>query len=62
VAAFTIGSAYANHLDGETGTLEVGKLADLVLLDRDLRSVGDRIGDAHVLATYVEGRQVHPPA
>jgi predicted amidohydrolase YtcJ len=62
VAAFTIGSAYANHLDGETGTLEVGKLADLVLLDRDLRSVGDRIGDAHVLATYVEGRQVRQPA
>ena len=33
--AFTIGSAYVNHLDAETGTIEVGKLADLVVLDRE---------------------------
>jgi len=36
LAAFTIGSAYVNHLDGETGTLEAGKLADFVVLDRDI--------------------------
>ena len=36
VEAFTLGSAFANHLDGETGTIEVGKLADLVVVDRDL--------------------------
>ena len=36
LAAFTNGSAYVNHLDDETGTLEVGKLADLAVLDRDL--------------------------
>ena len=33
---FTLGSAYVNHLDAETGTIEVGKLADLVVLDRNL--------------------------
>ena len=33
--AFTSGSAYVNHLDAETGTIEVGKLADLVVLDRE---------------------------
>jgi cytosine/adenosine deaminase-related metal-dependent hydrolase len=31
LAAYTIGSAYVNHLDGETGTIEVGKLAYLVM-------------------------------
>ena len=36
LAAFTNGSAYVNHLDRETGSLEVGKLADLAVLDRDL--------------------------
>ena len=57
--AFTIGSAYVNHLDEETGTIEVGKLADLVVLDRNLRdeSVGP-IGDAAVRQTFVEGHEV----
>ena len=60
LAAFTIGSAYVNHLDDETGTLEVGKLADLVLLDRNLRdpSAGP-IGEARVAATWVEGTEVY---
>ncbi|MEX2274042.1 MAG: amidohydrolase [Actinomycetota bacterium] len=35
LAAATIGSAYVNHLDARTGTIEVGKDADLVVLDRD---------------------------
>jgi predicted amidohydrolase YtcJ len=59
LAAFSIGSAYVNQLDAETGSLEVGKLADLALLDRNLR--GPRtgpIGDAKVLATWVEGLEV----
>jgi predicted amidohydrolase YtcJ len=60
LAAFTIGSAYVNQLDAETGTIEVGKLADLALLDRKL---GDPnagpIGDARVVATWVEGVEVY---
>lgn len=60
LAAFTIGSAYVNHLDAETGTIEVGKRADLVLLDRDIRSPeAGPLGDARVLATYVDGRAVY---
>jgi len=59
VAAFTIGSAFVNHLDAETGTIEVGKLADLAILDRDLRSPeAGPIGDVRVRATYVGGRAV----
>jgi predicted amidohydrolase YtcJ len=56
LAAFTSGSAYVNHLDAETGTLEVGKFADLAVLDRDLfdRGLGP-IYDAKVVGTFVEG-------
>ncbi len=56
LAAFTSGSAYVNHLDGDTGTLEVGKLADLAVLDRDLfdRAAG-AIVDARVVGTFIEG-------
>ncbi len=58
LAAYTAGSARVNHLD-ETGTIEVGKLADLVVLDRDIRAIpAEEIADAHVVATYVDGLQV----
>jgi predicted amidohydrolase YtcJ len=60
LAGFTIGSAYVNHLDTETGSLEVGKFADLVVLDRDLHDPGSGpIGDARVIGTFVEGVAVH---
>ncbi len=35
LTAYTAGSAWVNHLDGDTGTIEVGKYADLAVLDRD---------------------------
>ena len=57
--AFTIGSAYVNHLDADTGTIEVGKLADLVVLDRDLHAPdAGPIGDGTVRHTFVEGEEV----
>ena len=60
LAAFTIGSAYVNHLDEDTGTIEVGKLADLVVLDRDITSPdAGPLGDARVIATFVEGDAVY---
>jgi predicted amidohydrolase YtcJ len=63
LAAFTNGSAWVNHLDGDTGTLEVGKLADLAVLDRDLfdRTAG-AIGEARVVGTFVEGAPVFEDA
>ena len=59
VHAFTIGAAYVNHLDDVTGSLTVGKLADLVVVDRDLwdRGAGP-ISDARVIATFIEGEPV----
>lgn len=58
LTAYTAGSAFVNHLD-ETGTIEAGKLADLVVLDRDpfARPVGE-IGATRVLQTFVEGERV----
>ncbi|MFL5687036.1 MAG: amidohydrolase [Chloroflexota bacterium] len=59
LAAFTNGSAYVNHLDDETGTLEVGKLADIAVLDRDLfdRGAGP-IEEARVVGTFIGGTAV----
>jgi hypothetical protein len=59
LAGFTAGSAYVNHLD-DTGTIEVGKLADLTVLDRDLfdRAAGP-IGETRVVGTFIEGVPVY---
>ncbi len=60
LAAYTIGSAYVNHLDDETGTIEPGKLADLVVLDRDpFAGPTAEIGSTGVLATFVQGDPVY---
>jgi predicted amidohydrolase YtcJ len=60
IAAFTMGSAYVNHLDDVTGSIEVGKFADLAIVDRDLFAHPvDEIADAHVDATFVEGVPVY---
>jgi predicted amidohydrolase YtcJ len=62
LAAFTSGSAYVNHLD-ETGTIDVGKLADLAVLDRDLFDRGaGAINEARVVGTFVEGQPVYEDA
>ena len=48
-----------NHLDETTGRLEVGYLADLAVLDRDVFAhPTEEIADARVVATYVEGERV----
>jgi predicted amidohydrolase YtcJ len=60
LAAFTIGSAFVNHLEHETGSIEVGKLADLAVIDRNLfEHPVDEIADARVLQTWVEGERVY---
>jgi predicted amidohydrolase YtcJ len=59
LAAYTIGSAFALGLDAETGSIEVGKLGDLVVLSHDLFALPPaRIASAKVLLTLVEGAPV----
>ena len=60
IAMYTINAAYQNRLDRETGSIEVGKLADLVVLERDLFEVP--AGELHavrVIRTLLEGRTVY---
>jgi len=60
LAAYTIGSAYVNHLDGDTGAIEPGRLADLIVLDRDpFASPSAEIASITVQATYVQGEAVY---
>jgi predicted amidohydrolase YtcJ len=60
VRAYTRGSAYAAFSDGQVGTLEVGKLADLAVLSQDIFSVPpETIGKTHVVTTMVGGKIVY---
>jgi predicted amidohydrolase YtcJ len=57
--AITMNSSYELHQDQSTGSLEVGKLADLIVLDRNFFDVpADAIAGIKVLQTVVGGRVV----
>jgi len=57
---YTAGSAWFSFDEGRRGTLEVGKLADFAVLDRDFFTVPlERIGKTVSLMTVVGGRVVY---
>jgi predicted amidohydrolase YtcJ len=59
VEAYTLGSAFAEFQDHEKGTLAVGKLADLIVLDRDLFATKPQdLRDVKVDVTIVGGKLV----
>jgi predicted amidohydrolase YtcJ len=59
IASFTVNGAYANFMEAETGSIEVGKKADLVVLERNLFEIAtEEIGDVNVLMTILEGQVV----
>jgi predicted amidohydrolase YtcJ len=61
LAMYTINAAWGLHQERETGSIEVGKLADLVVLDRNLFELpAERIHEARVTRTLLEGRTVYP--
>lgn len=63
VCAYTVGSAYAEFAGQEKGTLTPGKLADLVVLDRDIFHVDPvEIAAARVVLTVLGGRVVFDAA
>jgi len=60
LAAYTRDGAFAEFQEGEKGTLEPGKLADLIVLSQDLFAVRPiEIGKTHVVLTIVGGKIVH---
>jgi predicted amidohydrolase YtcJ len=60
IASYTINGAYVNHQENTTGSLEVGKLADIVVLDKNLFEVeAVRISETKVLLTFMDGKLVH---
>jgi predicted amidohydrolase YtcJ len=57
--AYTINAAFALRQEERTGSIEVGKAADLVELDRDIFAAEPgAVGQTKVLATYLAGRPV----
>ena len=60
LAAYTINAAYQLHHEDLTGSIEVGKRGDLVILDRNLFDTPpDEISETQVLMTLLEGEVVH---
>ena len=60
LASFTINGAYANFLEQETGSIEAGKLADLVVLEDNLFKIPvTEIADVKVLMTIFEGKIIY---
>ena len=58
---YTLGGAYAERSDSYKGSLETGKVADLVILDRDIAGLSnhDAIRDVDVMTTICGGRVVY---
>ena len=59
IEAYTKNVAYAMKREDDFGTIEVGKFADLVILDRNLFVIpADQISDTQALMTFFSGRKI----
>ena len=60
ITAFTLNAAFLNKHEQDTGSIEVGKLDDLIVLDRNLFELDPAdISETKVLLTLFEGRPVY---
>jgi len=60
IASYTINGAYVNFEETETGSIEVGKAADLIVLDRNLFEIpAHEIHLTKVLLTLLDGQEVY---
>jgi hypothetical protein len=61
IRAYTLDAAFANFADEQLGSISPGKLADLIVLSRDILADDERpnISQAHVVTTVVSGRVVY---
>jgi len=60
--AFTRGAAFAGFAEDRIGTLERGRMADFVLIDRDIfaGATQEQIRATKVIETWVAGKKVWP--
>ena len=57
---YTSAASRVNFLEDTTGSVEVGKAADLIVIDRDLRAISPlQISDARVLLTMLDGEVIY---
>ena len=60
IISYTFNGAYANYLENELGSLEVGKKADLIVLNKNLFEIpAEEIGGTKVILTLVGGEVVY---
>jgi predicted amidohydrolase YtcJ len=60
IKGYTLNAAFAGHREKTEGSLEAGKLADLIVVSQDLFKVDPlRIGETKVLLSMVGGRVVY---
>jgi predicted amidohydrolase YtcJ len=58
--SFTLDAAFAAHQEGRLGSLEPGKWADFIIIDRDYFEIPvDQIDDIRVLETWVAGKRAY---
>ena len=63
IRAITANSAYELHSEQEIGSLEVGKLADFIVLDRNVFEIPpQQVAEVRVLLTVVGGKPVYAAA
>lgn len=56
----TIWAAFSNFEDEEKGSIEAGKYADFIILDRDIMTVEiNQVPETKVLSTFINGKKVH---
>ncbi len=56
----TIWAAYSNFEEEEKGSIEAGKFADFIILDKDIMEIDTaEISEVNVLETYVQGEKVY---
>ena len=60
IKAYTLGAAFAGHREKTEGSLEPGKLADLIVLSQDLFKIKpSQVSNTEVLLTVVGGKAVY---